>query len=975
VEQRGALITGMELSLYTINRLGVYMESYSQLPPSPASRNFHKALVALYAHILRFLAQAIEFQRKRDLLGIVKAMWNSDVLLQFEQECHRLCTKAGEESRLCDSEVAAQWRKQMDERLESLEIIHNIDESLNMLHDKVDLAKLVTAEEAKYNSASEGDMASCLPETRIDLLVTINNWALGSEGERIFWLCGKAGTGKSTIARTVAKKLDDQGYLGASFFFNRGKEERSHAKLLFPTVARQLADLFPEVGRGVACALFNDSFASHAHLIPQFEKLVLEPLSGIKSTSMPSTGLVLVIDALDECDNSESIKMILNLLSTIEKITSVRLRIFVTSRPELPVELGFRNMREDLHCDVRLEEAQQPTIEHDIRVFYDTRFSEIRGNNMTDELDPDWPGEENVKSLAQMAVPLFIYAFTATRFISENPRKNMDLMLRQNRDRSLTGLKSTYLPILQQLTASEEDGGHESRVQDFKTIVGTTVLLHNPLSASALAQLLEVHIGDVGRTLQMFRSVLNIPQNADGRMNRTEPITLFHLSFRDFLVGQDQKINNLFWINAGERHWSLGLACIRLLESGVLKEDLCETKAFGTRRLALQNSAVDAYIPEAVAYACRHWIQHFVESGELVKDGDAVLRFLEKHLLHWMEAMSWLGRASEIEENVNALKATVDVSYIHVLNARFQHSVLTYYLQADEGKDILAILDDASSFAHHNFYIINLAPLQTYMSSVLFAPSSSKVRQMFVGALDRYFEQLPYVFQYWDKSLQRLKGHDAWVAGVAISSDGKMVATGSRDRTVRLWDVAKAQELAKFKGDQIFISAVAISPDGKTVASGSMDAVIVLWDVATGAEIRTLKGHKLAVLSLAFSPFGETLASGSWDNTVRLWNWATGEELQKQEVSVDVTKIVFSSDGSCLKTNIGQLNLGIASGARQDSTAISKDSIVQKGCWLVWRGEEFLWLPHKYRGICYDALGSSVVIGQDAGGVSFITFK
>ena len=973
VEQRGALITGLELSLYTTNRLGVYMELYAQLTPSLATRNFRKALIALYAHVLRFLAQAIEFQQKRDLLGVIQAMWNSDVLLRFEEECYRLCTKAGEESRLCDSETAAQWRKQTDERLESLDVIHNIDESLNVLHDKFDLAKLVTAGEAKYNSAFEGGMASCLPETRTELLVTINDWALGSEGERIFWLCGKAGTGKSTIARTVAKKLDEQGYLGASFFFNRGKDKRSHAKLLFPTVARQLADLFPEVGRGVARALFTDSFASHAHLEPQFEKLVLEPLACIRGSSMPSTGLVLVIDALDECDNSESIKTVLRLLSTIEKITSVRLRIFVTSRPELPVELGFRNMSRDLHCDVRLEEAQQPTIEHDIRVFYDTRFSEIRSNDLFDELTPEWPGEDNIELLVQMAVPLFIYAFTAIRFISENPRKNLDLMVRQNRDRSLTGLRSTYLPILQQLIASEDDGGHEGRVQDFKTIVGTTVLLHNPLSATALAQLLKVHIGDVGRTLQMFRSVLNIPQSADGRMNRTEPITLFHLSFRDFLVGQDQKKDNLFWIDAGEGHMSLGLACIRLLESGALKEDVCETKAFGTMREVIGKSAVDTYIPEPVAYACYHWIQHFVESGELIKDEDAVHRFLEDHLLHWVEAMSWLGKTSEIEENLNALKAVVDVS--HTLNACFQRSVLTCSSQADEGKEVLTILDDASSFARHNTYIINLAPLQTYMSCLVFAPSSSKVRQIFAGTLYQYFEQLPYVFQYWDKVLQRLRGHESWVSSVALSSDGKMVVTGSRDKTVRLWDVAKAEERTKLIGHEHFVSAVAISPDGRTVASGSWDAMIILWDVATGVQIRTLEGQKLAVLSLAFSPDGEKLASGSWDDTVRLRDLATGEELYKQSVTTDVTSIVFSGDGSRLETNIGRLDLGIAPLAHLDSATKPRSDLSLQGCWIRRRDAEFLWLPHEYRGICHDAVGSSIVIGQDGGGVSFLSFK
>lgn len=662
VDQRGALVTGMELSLYTINRLGVYMGSYAHMPPSPASKNFRQALVALYAHILRFLAQAIQFQQKRDLLGIVRSIWNSDVLLQFEQECHRLCAKAEEESRLCDSEVAAQWRNQMDERLKSLEVIHNVDESLGILHDKVDLAKLITAEEAKYNSAFEGEMASCLPDTRTELLTMIKSWAVGSESEHIFWLCGKAGTGKSTIARTVARSFDEQGLLGASFFFNRGKDERSHAKLLFPTVARQLSDLFPEVGREVARALAKDSFSSHAHLKPQFEKLVLEPLACIKGTSMPSAGLVLVIDALDECDSPESVKRILHLLSTIEKTTSVRLRIFVTSRPELPIELGFQDMRGDLHRDVRLEEAQESTVERDIRVFYDTRFSEIRKNELFDELTPDWPGEDNIELLVQMSVPLFIYAFTAIRFISERPMRNLDLVVRQNRDRSLTGLKSTYLPILQQLVASEVDDGHQSRVEDFKNIVGTVILLRDPLSAFALAQLLDVNIADVGRTLQMFKSVLNIPRNADGRMNRTKPITLFHLSFRDFLVNQDQKKDNFFWINAGGKHRSLGLACIRLLESGVLKQDVCETKDFGIRREAIAKSAIEFCIPEAVAYACCHWIEHFVESGELIKDEGAVHQFLEKHLLHWIEAMSWLGKASEIEERLNALKATTDVS-------------------------------------------------------------------------------------------------------------------------------------------------------------------------------------------------------------------------------------------------------------------------------------------------------------------------
>ena len=85
-----------------------------------------------------------------------------------------------------------------------------------------------------------------------------------------------------------------------------------------------------------------------------------------------------MIDALDECDNGESVRAILLLLSRVEDITSIRLRIFVTRRPELPVELGIKDMLGDLHYDVRLEEAQEASIAHDIAVFYEHQFSRIR---------------------------------------------------------------------------------------------------------------------------------------------------------------------------------------------------------------------------------------------------------------------------------------------------------------------------------------------------------------------------------------------------------------------------------------------------------------------------------------------------------------------------------------------------------------------------------------------------------------------
>jgi len=208
-QQRAILITGMELSLYMGNRLNVYLDMYATLVPSLATTNFGAALVRLYAHILGFLAHAIHIQRMRGVSRAVQALWNSGDLASFEAQCDILCVRAGEEARICDGEVGERWREELNARLSSLDEIHLVQAGITKLQDKADLAKLLTAKEATYDSCAEGDLPQCLPGTRIDLLRQISDWTADPKGKRIFWLCGKAGIGKSTISRTVAKNLDE----------------------------------------------------------------------------------------------------------------------------------------------------------------------------------------------------------------------------------------------------------------------------------------------------------------------------------------------------------------------------------------------------------------------------------------------------------------------------------------------------------------------------------------------------------------------------------------------------------------------------------------------------------------------------------------------------------------------------------------------------------------------------------------------
>lgn len=127
--------------------------------------------------------------------------------------------------------------------------------------------------------------------------------------------------------------------------------------------------------------------------------------------------------------------------------------------------------------------------------------------------------------------------------------------------------------------------------------------------------------------------------------------------------------------------------------------------------------------------------------------------------------------------------------------------------------------------------------------------------------------------------LKTLQGHTNGVWSVKFSPDGTLLASGSVDQTVRLWDVATGECLNILEGHTNWVRSVKFSPDGTLLASGSYDQTVRLWDVCTGQLLHTLEGHTSGVWSVDFSPDGLLLASGSYDQTVRLWNVHTGELL------------------------------------------------------------------------------------------------
>ncbi|WGV24023.1 hypothetical protein [Halotia branconii] len=156
------------------------------------------------------------------------------------------------------------------------------------------------------------------------------------------------------------------------------------------------------------------------------------------------------------------------------------------------------------------------------------------------------------------------------------------------------------------------------------------------------------------------------------------------------------------------------------------------------------------------------------------------------------------------------------------------------------------------------------------------------------------------------KQIRTLSGHDNFVISVSFSPDGKTLASGSYDKTIKLWNLETGKQIRTLSGHDDWVISVSFSPDGKTLASGSRDKTIKLWNLETGKQIRTLSGHDNFVISVSFSPDGKTLASGSRDKTIKLWNLETGKQIRTLFGHDNfVISVSFSPDGKTLASGSG----------------------------------------------------------------------
>ena len=236
-----------------------------------------------------------------------------------------------------------------------------------------------------------------------------------------------AGTGKSTIAKTTAERLFAAGKLGASFFCSRDFEDRRNLELIFPTLATQLARRYPEFRSILIPLIQPDTNVAYEPPYDQMRKLIIQPLkeSGIST--------VIIIDALDECEDEEPASAILSVLGKLASEIP-KVKFFLTGRPELHITEGFRlPLLAKITDTFILHEVKPDQVNSDIRLFFKNSFSELA--NHRHGLD-GWPTQEQLDHLCKRAAGLFVYAAAAVKFINESkwdPRDRLDTLLQSQK--------------------------------------------------------------------------------------------------------------------------------------------------------------------------------------------------------------------------------------------------------------------------------------------------------------------------------------------------------------------------------------------------------------------------------------------------------------------------------------------------------------------------------------------------------------
>ncbi|KZP10149.1 WD40 repeat-like protein [Athelia psychrophila] len=735
----------------------------------------------------------------------------------------------------------------------------------------------------------------CLEGTRESIIQSLSdNLTAPSAAAKVLWLHGMAGSGKSTIATTIAEHFHKCSQRGAFLFFDRNSPAKSGPDGVIRTLAHQLA-LSNDILRNAICdAIERDPQIATTTLTLQFSDLIMTPLRSCASQIMRP--IVIILDAFDECGDAQSRKALLHLFIKHLPTLPHQFRFLITGRPELDLNNAFYSHTGIISVSLGATEWSSAAdvlryIEHEIGELYQARQG-------SDELPLGWPGKPKVQDIGARAADSFIWAATAIRFLydADDVEERLQMLLSPN---ALT-LADLYA------TALRSAGTWDPREQSTaycRRILGAVVVGRIALTDDMIIDILGLESAKSCRLV--LRRLSCLLQWSEGL-----PIRTLHASFADYLMDASSCGDQPWFVDGARDHVDFTTGCLRVMKR-FLRFNICglETAHLRNRDVPDLAKRIEDFIPRSLAYACRFWAEHVRLAGAINPQAlPLILEFFQALFLYWLEVLSLIG------DGRAALQSMLDVEPFSKCDLKVQ-----------------AFVQDGIKFTRAFTSIILESAPHTYVSALPFAPSTSIFRQQYTRIMDwpsceqainagigqivwsvayspegdRVASGVNHTIQIRNAHTGELvagpfEGHEDHVNSITFSLDGKHIASGSDDHTVCVWD-ARTGELVgpPFEGHTDGVNSVAFSPDGERITSGSNDTTIRVWDVQGQLVAGPFKGHTDIVSSVEFSLNGQFIGSGSRDGTVCIWDAWTGNLVAGpfDGCGGDVNSVTFSPDG------------------------------------------------------------------------------
>lgn len=363
------------------------------------------------------------------------------------------------------------------------------------------------------------DLPTCLENTRVDVRNELTSHLLSDTLPNVLWLHGVAGSGKSTVATTIAEDFNASSRLGAYMFFQR---QKSNPGAFVRTLAYKLSMYDPAIASRVEKALESNNYNDLATASTQFTNLLLTPLRTVAEEIQGP--IVIILDALDECGSRGTRQKLMDVLQKVLPQLPSCFRFLITSRREADIEktFGSRSMK----SSIRIFELDYTSdvSKRDVDSYIRVNMIHL----LEDVVDDNYPWEEMLSALSTVAEGLFIFASTAVRLVAEsmNPLQKFEDLVRDSRSHEGFGLYRLYSTVLRDCGIPWNDPKWRP---NFINVLGLILLGKTFFSVADIDGLLGLPPGESSDlVLSRLKCLLDY--------SPTGPIRLLHTSFSDYLL-------------------------------------------------------------------------------------------------------------------------------------------------------------------------------------------------------------------------------------------------------------------------------------------------------------------------------------------------------------------------------------------------------------------------------------------------------